>query len=139
MIWIDRVAFRTASTAAWSGIRTVLAPTTVSILLAGCGQPANTPAAAPPTQAPAAPAVAAKPAVIVTLDGVHHDCIVALYSEPQGSTISCDDVLSFIRDELRVASGSVYDLRSAANVEDAERTKVDTALKNAGYRFIRGP
>jgi len=126
MIWLDRPASRR--------VRAVLASTAVSIWLAGCGQSGNIPAPAPP-----APPIAAKPDVIVTLDGAHHDCIVALYSEPQGSTISCDDVVPFVRDELRLASGSVYDLRTTSNVEDAGRAKVETALKNAGYRFIRGP
>ena len=77
--------------------------------------------------------------MIVTIDGARHDCIVALYSEPQGSTVSCGDVVPFVRDELRVASGSIYDIRTVPNVDAAERAGVEAALKNAGYRFIRGP
>jgi hypothetical protein len=74
--------------------------------------------------------------VIVTLDGEHHTCVVALISEPQGSTVPCADVVPFVRDELRLASGSIYDIRTIANVDDAERAKLEKNLKGAGYRFI---
>jgi hypothetical protein len=115
--------------------RAVLASGLGLVVLAGCGQPANTPAAAPA----APPPIAAKPDVIVTLDGARHDCLVALYSEPQGNIISCDDVAAFVRDELRVPSGAVYDIRTAPNIDEAQRAKVEASLKGAGYRFIRGP
>jgi hypothetical protein len=104
-------------------------------VLAGCGQPTNTPAPAPA----APPPIAAKPDVIVTLDGARHDCVVALYSEAQGNIISCDDVVAFVRDELRVPSGAIYDIRTAPNIDEAQRTKVEANLKGAGYRYIRGP
>jgi hypothetical protein len=115
--------------------RAVLGSALGLVVLAGCGQPANTPAAAPAVPPP----IAAKPDVIVTLDGARHDCLVALYSEAQGSFISCDDVVAFVRDELRVPSGAIYDIRTAPNVDEAQRTKVEANLKGAGYRFIRGP
>lgn len=112
------------------GVRAVLACTCfASMLLAACGQSANTPAAA----APPAPAMTAKADVIVTLDGAKHDCVVALSSEAQGSMISCDAVVAFVRDELRVPSGSKYDLRSVSNVDAVEKTKVEAGLKGAGY------
>ena len=113
--------------------RAMLACAIGLVVLAGCGQPANTPAPAAP------PPIAAKPDVIVTLDGARHDCLVALYSEEQGNIISCDDVAAFVRDELRVPSGAVYDIRTAPNIDEAQRTKVEASLKGAGYRFIRGP
>jgi hypothetical protein len=115
--------------------RAVLASALGVAVLAGCGQSANTPAPAPA----APPPIAAKPDVIVTLDGVRHDCLVALYSEPQGNIISCDDVVAFVRDELRVPSGAIYDIRTAPNIDEAQKTKVEASLKGAGYRFIRGP
>jgi len=126
MIWIDCLGVHCA--------RSVLASTTAMVLLVGCGRSASTPAPAPP-----APPIAARPDVIVSLDGARHDCVVALYSEEQGSMISCDDIVPFIRDELRVPSGSTYDMRTVPNVDVAEMARVDAALKNAGYRFIRGP
>jgi hypothetical protein len=115
--------------------RTVLACALGLAVLAGCGQSANTPAPAPA----APPPIAAKPDVIVTLDGERHDCLVALYSEPQGNIISCDDVVAFVRDELRVPSGALYDIRTAPHIDEAQKTKVEASLKGAGYRFIRGP
>jgi hypothetical protein len=115
--------------------RAVLASVLVLAVLAGCGQPANTPAAAPA----APPPIAAKPDVIVTLDGARHDCMVALYSEPQGNIIPCEDVAAFVRDELRVPSGAIYDIRTAPNIDEAQRTKVEASLKGAGYRYIKGP
>jgi hypothetical protein len=96
----------------------------VLVSLAGCGPSANTP---DPSM---------KSDVIVTLDGEHHTCVVALISEAQGSAVPCADVVPFVRDELRIASGSVYDIRTIAKVDDAERSKVEGSLKGAGYRFI---
>ena len=76
--------------------------------------------------------------MIITLDGVRHACVVALYNEALGSTIPCRDVVPFVRDELRVPSGSIYDIRTVANVDEAEITRVGASLKAAGYRFIGG-
>ena len=93
--------------------------------LAGCG---------PSTNAPQA--TAAKPDVIITWDGARHACVVALYTEPQGSAVSCADVVPFVRDELRVASGSSYDIRTISKADDAGKAAVEASLKAAGYRFI---
>ncbi len=100
-------------------------------VLTGCGQSANTPAPTPP-------AIAARPDVIVTFDGKQHACVVALYSEAQGSSISCTDVVSFVKDELRVPTGSIYDIRTISDVDSAQMAKVEAGLKTAGYRFIGG-
>ena len=97
----------------------------------GCGSPSNPPAAV-------SPAIAAKPDVIVTFDGERHTCVVALYSEAQGSIASCPDIVPFIRDELKVASGSIYDTRTVAQVDAGEVAKTTQSLKDAGYRFIGG-
>ncbi len=110
----------------------MLAFAMVLILVAGCGPSAN-------TAAPAPPPIAAKPDVIVTFDGKRHACIVALYREAQGSAISCDDVVPFVRDELRVPSGAIYDIRTVAGVGQAELAQVGVRLNGAGYRSIGGP
>jgi hypothetical protein len=101
-------------------------------LLVGCGSSSNAPA--PET----APVIAAKADVVITVDGVQHACVVALPSEPQGSSIPCTDVIAFLRDELRVPSGAIYDLRTTPPVDAAEVIKVRASLKDAGYRFIGG-
>jgi hypothetical protein len=101
----------------------------ILLSLAGCGQSANTPGS-PPT--------AAKPDVIITVDGERHACVVALYSEPQGSAIPCADVVPFVKDELRLASGSSYDIRTIPKVDEEQVTTVEASLKGAGYRFIGG-
>jgi hypothetical protein len=112
----------------------LLSPTLVSVamLLAACGSSSN----APTPQS--ASATVAKPDFIITVDGVQHACVVALYSEPNASTIPCTDLIPFLRDELRVPSGAVYDLRTTPTAEQAEVLKVRTSLKDAGYAFIGG-
>lgn len=101
------------------------------LMLVGCGSSNNAPA-------PVSPAIAEKPDVIITFDGERHTCVVALYSEAQGSLVPCADIIPFIRDELRVASGSIYDTRTIAKVDEAEVAKTIQNLKDAGYQFIGG-
>lgn len=101
------------------------------LLLMGCGSSSNAPA-------PASPAMAAKADVIITFDGERHTCVVALSSEAQGSIIPCADVIPFMRDELRLASGSIYDTRVIGKADEAEVAKTTQNLKDAGYRFIGG-
>lgn len=113
------------------GVRAVIVSTTVFTLLSGCGPSADTPA-------PPAP-IAARPDVIVTIDSKRHSCVVALYSEAQGSTISCEDVIPFVRDELRLASGSSYDIRANPDADETVMAGVESSLTGAGYRFIGGP
>lgn len=81
-----------------------------ALLLAACGSSTNAPAPHAPAQT--TPSLVAKPDVIITVDGVQHACVVALYSEPNGSSIPCTDLIPFLRDELRVPNGAVYDLRT---------------------------
>jgi hypothetical protein len=113
----------------------------LSVLLAACGSSNNAPA--PQATAPTAPIVpqavppiAAKADLIITVDGTQHACLVALKSESQGSSIPCNDLIPFLRDELRVPSGAVYDLRTAPTLDPAEALKLRANLKNAGYRFV---
>jgi hypothetical protein len=81
----------------------------------------------------------------VTFDGKRRKCIVALPTEAQGSVISCDDLVSFVQNELKVPSGSIYDLGTVREPDsrlaehDAEIAKVRASLDGAGYRFIGGP
>jgi hypothetical protein len=95
-------------------------------VLVGCGS-SNTP-----------PKLAERPDVIITLDGKRHTCVVALEKEPQGSTVPCKEAVSFVKDELRVPGGSIYDVHIVANVDNAEIASVRDALNGAGYRFIGG-
>ena len=111
----------------WLALVTISAP----LLLIGCGSSGNAPA-------PVSAAVTAKPDVIITFDGERHTCVVTLSSEAQGSIVPCPDVIPFMRDELRLASGSIYDTRTIAKPDDAEVAKTTQNLKDAGYRFIGG-
>jgi hypothetical protein len=113
-----------------TGVRQVVACTAVFIWLAACGPSANS---------PVSPPIAARPDVIITFDGKRHACVIALYSEAQGSAVSCDDVVPFVRDELRLPSGSIYDIRTIADFDEAVKARVGASLKGAGYRFIGGP
>jgi predicted small lipoprotein YifL len=101
--------------------------------LAACGSSATGPA---PAQVPAP--IAARADVSVTLDGKRHTCVVALYNEPQGNAIPCGDVVPFLKDELRLKPGSIYDLHTIPDVDKAEIARVTANLKTAGYRFIGG-
>lgn len=101
------------------------------LLLIGCGSSSNAPPAA-------SAAIGAKPDVIITFDGERHTCVVTLSSEAQGSIVPCADVIPFMRDELRLASGSIYDTRTIAKTDEAEVAKTTQNLKDAGYRFIGG-
>jgi hypothetical protein len=106
--------------------RAMLASTAAFILLlTSCGQSSRGPA-------PAASA-ASRAEVIVTFDGKRRKCVVALPSEAQGSSISCGDVASFVRDELRVPRGAIYDIRKIPDVDDTEVAKVSADLNSAGY------
>ena len=109
----------------------IFAYTLAFTLLTGCGPSAK--------NSPVPPPIAARPDVIVTIDAERRACVVALFSEALGSAISCGDVVPFVRDELRLASGSIYDLRTTAPVDAAELAKVEASLNGAGYRFIAGP
>jgi uncharacterized metal-binding protein len=109
--------------------RSILASTAVFVLLTGCGQSARNPA-------PAAAPAASRADVIITFDGKHRKCVVALSSEPQGSTISCGEVASFVTDQLRVASGAGYEVRKIPDVDETEVAKVRADLNSAGYRLV---
>jgi hypothetical protein len=110
--------------------RAMAASTSVILLLAGCGKSSGK---------PDSPRIASRPDVIVSFDGKHRKCVVALSSEAQGSTIPCDEVVPFVKDELRLPSGSLYDLGPASGGGDADLARVRANLNAAGYRFIAGP
>jgi hypothetical protein len=101
------------------------------LLLVGCGSNSNAPA---PVPAP----MTAHPAAIITFDGERRMCVVALSSEAQGSIIPCTDVVPFLRDELRLAGGSIYDTRTIGKFDAAEMAKTTQSLNAAGYRFNGG-
>jgi hypothetical protein len=109
----------------FSPLRAAFCAVVVCELLAACGS----------SDAPGG-ASAAKADVTVTVDGVHHACIVALSTEGQGSSIDCAAVVAFLKDELRVPSGAVYDLRTIPEASKAEVAAVPANLKGAGYRFV---
>jgi len=118
--------------AAVSGLGKITVLVAAFLAVAGCGSSTNAPTAlSSPT--------GAKPDVIVTVDGARHSCVVALHSEAQGSIISCDDIVPFVRDELRLASGSIYDIRTTPDVPAAQMAKVEASLNGAGYRHSGGP
>jgi hypothetical protein len=105
----------------------------IAVLLAGCGSSTEAPAA---YQGP--PLIAAKPDAIVTLDAKSHLCVVALSNEQQGNSIPCDDVVPFLKDELRMAPGSIYDIHADQGADPAQLARLSANLKSAGYRFIGG-
>ncbi len=103
--------------------------TAILLVLAGCGKSASNSSATPGAE---------RPDFTVKFDGKRRKCIVALATEAQGSVISCDEVNSFVKDELRLAGGSRYGLGSVSGGDEAETAKVRASLDSAGYRFIGG-
>src|SRR5271169_2413853 len=102
----------------WQPIRQILLSTAVTALLAGCGPSAGTSAAK----------IAEKADVTITVDGKRHTCVVALLKEAQGSAVPCDDVAPFLRDELRLQSGSVYDIRTIPPIDEKELASLGAHL-----------
>jgi hypothetical protein len=113
-------------------IRAQFASLTLCALITGCAKPTGAPN-------PVVPPIASRPDVIVTFDGERHACVVALFNEAKGHAMSCDGVLQFIRDDLKLQSGSVYDIRAIPDIDEAEMHRVTASLNGAGYRFIEGP
>jgi hypothetical protein len=108
-------------------LRTLLAFHMVAVPLAGCGPSANTETK-----------IAERADVTIMVDGKHHACVVALYKEAQGSSIPCAEVVPFLRDQLRLQGGSVYDAHITPGIDAAEMAALGADLKSAGYRFIGG-
>ena len=100
--------------------------------LTGCGKSTGGADSAP---------IASRPDVTVKYDIARRKCVVALPTEAQGSVIACDDVVSFVKDELRVPGNSIYDLGTIPESDShpPEIAKVRASLDGAGYRFIGGP
>ena len=106
----------------------IMASTAALLALTGCGKSAST----------GSPRIASRPDVTVEFDGKRRKCVVALSSETQGSTIPCEEVAPFVKDELRLPPGSIYDLGATSGGDGAEIAKVRASLDNSGYRFIGG-
>jgi hypothetical protein len=100
------------------------------LLLAGCGKSTSNSSATP---------IAARPDFTVKFDAKRRKCVVALATEAQGSVISCDQVNAFVKDELRLAGGSIYDVGTVAGGDEGETARIRAGLDCAGYRFIGGP
>jgi hypothetical protein len=107
----------------------ILGSTTALVALTGCGKSTST---------SESPRIASHPDVTVKFDGKRRKCIVALSSETEGSAISCDEVVPFVKDELRLPPGSIYDVGAASGGDEAEVAKVRANLNDSGYRFIGG-
>lgn len=113
----------------WARTCAIIASTAILAALTGCGKSTST---------SGSPRIASYPDVTVKFDGKRRKCIVALSTEAQGSTISCDQVVPFIKDQLRLPKNSIYDLDTTADGEQTEIAKVRANLNDAGYRFIGG-
>ncbi len=102
------------------------------LLVAACGSRSAEPAidASPPS-------TSEKADVTIVVDGTSHACVVSLAREAQGSSIPCKEVIAFIKEELRFASGSSYDLR-LRGAEEADAVNLRTSLRDAGYRPLGG-
>jgi hypothetical protein len=102
---------------------------TAIVALVGCGKSGSS---------SESPRIASHPDVTVKFDAKRRKCIVALSSEAQGNTIACDEVVPFVKDELRLPQGAIYDIGGTADGDQADLVKVRESLNGAGYRFIGG-
>lgn len=125
----DRSRLKARSSAIIASTAILSASATILAGLSGCGKSASN---------ADSPRIATHPDVTIKLDGKRGKCIVALSSEAQGSTISCDDVVPFVKDELRLPKGAIYDIGATADGDQAELAKVRANLNGAGYRSIGG-
>lgn len=105
---------------------------TLCALVTACARPTGVPI-------PIVLPIASRPDVIITFDGERHACVGALIDETTGRATSCDGVLPFMRDALKLRSGSIYDIRTIPDVDEAQMHVVTASLKDAGYRFIEAP
>jgi hypothetical protein len=112
-----------------TGVGRTAAFIAASVFLAACGAPNNAPTSP-------SPQAARKADVLVTLDGVHHACVVTLSKEEHGNSIACSDIIPFLKNELRLSAGATYDVRTTPETSDAESTSVRESLQTAGYRFV---
>jgi hypothetical protein len=127
--WPNSSVFRMPAVP-WAAMITLcafLASNVVAVLLAGCGPSANTD-----------PKIAENADFTITVDGKHHTCVVALYKETQGSSIPCAEAVPFLRDQLRLQGGSIYDVRIIPGMDAAQMAGLGASLKGSDYRFIGG-
>jgi hypothetical protein len=75
--------------------------------------------------------------VTVTMGDGPHVCNVALAQEAQASSVACGEVVAFIRDELRLPSGAVVELRADRTTDAGALAAVSASLNSAGYRSKR--
>jgi hypothetical protein len=97
-----------------------------AVLFAACGHSSGT------------SKIAERADVNITLDSERHACVVALEQELQGSTVKCDEVVPFLKDELRLKEGSIYDVRIPRDFDQGQMARLGKSLTGAGYRFIGG-
>ena len=71
---------------------------------------------------------------VLTFDGPHGNCIVALDKNIHGTRVPCREVVSYLRDSPRVTAESRFDLITISDVNAEEYEEVMAALKQAGYR-----
>jgi len=121
----------TESLAAYVKLRAISLTMSIAASLVGCGHSiATSPQATPP--------VPTTPAVIVTIDGPHHTCVVAKYNETHGRVVDCSAIAAYFRDDLRLPVSTFYDLRTVPDVNEAEMTDLQASLNGAGYHLIGG-
>ncbi len=104
------------------------APILTVLLLAGCGHSSGA----------SMPKIAERADVSITLDSERHACVVALDREQQGSTVKCGEVVPFLKEELRLKEGSIYDIRIPRGFDEGQMARLAADLNGARYRFIGG-
>jgi hypothetical protein len=85
----------TTWTAVMISIRSQFMAVTLCALATACARTTRAPS-------PVVPPIASRPDVIVTFDGERHACVVALFDEATGHAMSCEGVLPFIGDDLKL-------------------------------------
>jgi hypothetical protein len=101
-------------------------------VVAACGASNNAPTSVLPQSAN-------KADVLVTLDSVHHECMVTLSKEEHGNSIACGDIIPFLKDELRLPTGATFDVRTTQEVSKADSGNLRKSLSAAGYRSVGEP
>lgn len=70
---------------------------------------------------------------MLTFDGLHGNCVVALDEASNGERMPCREVVSYLRDSPRITAKSSVSLVIISDVNVAEYDEVVAALEREGY------
>ena len=80
-----------------------------------------------------------KPDFVVTFDGPNGDCLVAHVVTASAKHIPCDQVVSYVANDLKLPAGALFEIATIPDVRERDFDHVMAALSAAGYKLTPGP